>query len=35
VGLYLSTGYRPITAFGDYLGAADAEDSLFFERTLG
>ena len=35
VGLYLSAGYRPITAFGDYVGAADAQDSIFFERTLG
>jgi len=35
VGLYLSAGYRPIPAFGDYRGAADAEDSLFFERVLG
>jgi GNAT superfamily N-acetyltransferase len=35
VGLYLSAGYRPIPAFGDYLGAAAAEDSLFFERPLG
>jgi GNAT superfamily N-acetyltransferase len=35
VGLYLSAGYRSITAFGDYVGAADADDSLFFERTLG
>ena len=34
VGLYLSAGYRPVPAFGDYLGAADADDSLFFERTL-
>jgi hypothetical protein len=34
VGLYLSTGYRPIAAFGGYVGAPDAEDSLFFERVL-
>ena len=34
VALYRSAGYRPISAFGDYLGAADAEDSLFFERSL-
>jgi GNAT superfamily N-acetyltransferase len=33
--LYLSAGYRPTTAFGDYVGARDAEDSLFFERILG
>jgi GNAT superfamily N-acetyltransferase len=35
MGLYLSAGYRPIAAFGDYAGAPGAEDSLFFERTLG
>lgn len=34
VGLYLSAGFRPIDAFGDYAGAPDAEDSLFFERVL-
>lgn len=34
VGLYLSAGFRPIRAFGDYVGAPDAEDSLFFERLL-
>jgi hypothetical protein len=26
--------WGPIPTFGDYLGAADAEDSLFFERAL-
>jgi GNAT superfamily N-acetyltransferase len=34
LGLYLSAGYRPIPAFGGYVGAPDAEDSLFFERCL-
>ena len=34
IGLYSRAGYRPITAFGAYAGAPDAEDSLFFERTL-
>ena len=34
VRLYLSAGYRPIAAFGDYVGEADADDSLFFERVL-
>jgi GNAT superfamily N-acetyltransferase len=34
VGLYTRAGYRPIEAFGAYLDAADAEDSLFFERVL-
>jgi GNAT superfamily N-acetyltransferase len=34
VGLYTAAGYRPIAAFGAYLGAPDAEDSLFFERVL-
>jgi GNAT superfamily N-acetyltransferase len=35
VSLYSAAGYRPIPAFGDYVDAADAEDSLFFERILG
>jgi GNAT superfamily N-acetyltransferase len=34
VGLYAGAGYRPIAAFGGYVGAPDAEDSLFFERAL-
>jgi GNAT superfamily N-acetyltransferase len=34
VGLYERAGYRPIAAFGAYVGAADAEESLFFERLL-
>ena len=34
VGLYERAGYRPIAAFGAYVGAADAEDSLFYERVL-
>jgi hypothetical protein len=34
VGLYSRAGYRPIAAFGAYLGDPDAEDSLFFERVL-
>jgi GNAT superfamily N-acetyltransferase len=34
VGLYLSAGYRPIPAFGGYVGAPDAEDSLFFQFDL-
>jgi GNAT superfamily N-acetyltransferase len=34
IGLYVSVGYRPIPAFGLYVGAPDAEDSLFFERVL-
>jgi hypothetical protein len=35
VGLYERAGYRPIEAFGGYVGAADPELSLFFERVLG
>ena len=35
VGLYAAAGYRPIAAFGGFVDAADAEDSLFFERVLG
>lgn len=34
VGLYTRAGYRPIRAFGAYVGASDAADSLFFERVL-
>ncbi|TFV63579.1 UNVERIFIED_ORG: N-acetyltransferase [Bacillus sp. AZ43] len=34
VGLYTSAGYRPIAAFGAYVGDPDALDSLFFERDL-
>jgi GNAT superfamily N-acetyltransferase len=34
VGLYTGAGYRPIGAFGAYVGDADAEDSLFFARAL-
>jgi GNAT superfamily N-acetyltransferase len=33
VARYSGAGYRPITAFGGYVGAPDAEDSLFFERA--
>ena len=34
IGLYTSPGYRPVEAFGAYVGDPDAEDSLFFERVL-
>jgi GNAT superfamily N-acetyltransferase len=34
IGLYTRAGYRPIAAFGAYVDAPDAEDSLFFERHL-
>ena len=34
VALYTGAGYRPIAAFGSYVDAPDAEDSLFFERVL-
>ena len=34
ISLYTRAGYRPIEAFGAYVHAPDAEDSLFFERTL-
>ena len=34
IGLYSRAGYRPIGAFGGYVGAPEAEDSLFFERIL-
>jgi GNAT superfamily N-acetyltransferase len=35
IGLYTAAGYRPIAAFGAYVGDPDAEESLFFERVLG
>jgi GNAT superfamily N-acetyltransferase len=34
IALYERAGYRPIPAFGAYVGAADTEDALFFERVL-
>jgi GNAT superfamily N-acetyltransferase len=34
IGLYSQAGYRPIEAFGAYVDAPDADDSLFFERFL-
>ena len=34
VGLYERAGYRPIAAFGAYVGSPDAADSLFYERVL-
>jgi GNAT superfamily N-acetyltransferase len=34
IGLYTGAGYRPIEAFGAYVGDPDAIDSLFFERPL-
>ncbi len=34
VALYAGAGYRPIGPFGGYADGPDAEDSLFFERTL-
>ncbi|MGY2001554.1 GNAT family N-acetyltransferase [Blastococcus sp. SYSU DS1024] len=34
IGLYSGTGYRPIEAFGDYVGDPDAVDSLFFAKDL-
>lgn len=34
VALYARAGYRPIGAFGAYVGLPEAEDSLFFERVL-
>jgi GNAT superfamily N-acetyltransferase len=34
IGLYSRAGYRPIAAFGAYVDAPDAEESLFFERHL-
>jgi GNAT superfamily N-acetyltransferase len=35
IGLYTGAGYRPIGAFGAYIGDPDADDSLFFERAVG
>jgi GNAT superfamily N-acetyltransferase len=34
VGLYERAGYWAIPAFGAYVGAPDAADSLFYERVL-
>ena len=34
IGLYTGAGYRPVPAFGGYVDAPHAEDSLFFERDL-
>jgi GNAT superfamily N-acetyltransferase len=34
IGLYSRAGYRPIEAFGAYVDAPEAVDSLFFERIL-
>ena len=34
IGLYERAGYRPIAAFGAYVGTADLDDSLFYERVL-
>ena len=34
IALYTRAGYRPIEAFGGYVDAPDAENSLFFERTF-
>ncbi|SFL63368.1 GNAT family N-acetyltransferase [Geodermatophilus ruber] len=34
IALYESAGYRAIGAFGAYVGAPDAEGSLFYERVL-
>ena len=34
IELYSRAGYRPIEAFGAYVDAPDAKDSLFFERSL-
>ena len=34
ISLYSGAGYRPIPAFGAYVDAPDAVDSLFFERHL-
>ena len=35
IGLYEGAGYRPVEAFGAYVGDPDAEGSLFYERVLG
>ena len=34
IGLYEGAGYRPIAAFGAYVGDPDAEQSLFYERNV-
>jgi GNAT superfamily N-acetyltransferase len=34
IGLYERSGYRPISAFGAYVGVPEADDSLFYERVL-
>jgi GNAT superfamily N-acetyltransferase len=34
VGLYTAAGYRPISAFGAYVGDPDAVDSIFIEVLL-
>ena len=34
IGLYSGAGYRPIEAFGDYVGDPDAVDSVFFAKEL-
>ncbi|WP_347058745.1 GNAT family N-acetyltransferase [Blastococcus sp. HT6-30] len=34
IALYSGAGYRPIGAFGHYVGDPDAEHSLFFEQVL-
>ena len=34
IGLYERAGYRPIAAFGAYVGTADLDDSLYYERVL-
>ncbi len=34
IALYEGAGYRPIPAFGAYVGAPDATSSLFHERVL-
>ena len=34
IGLYEGAGYRPVEAFGGYVGDPDADLSLFFERAL-
>jgi GNAT superfamily N-acetyltransferase len=34
IALYEGAGYRPIDAFGAYVDAPDAAESLFYERVL-
>jgi GNAT superfamily N-acetyltransferase len=34
IALYERAGYTPIRAFGAYVGAAEATESLFYERAL-